>query len=270
MASKGVYIEEPARESKGEEPKAERVETLKIIEFPELVKLVKELTGAVPNVRKMGNTGGSFNPITQEIKLNADIFSNEKQLSRILAHELGHLTDFLAESGNTMKRGNLLGRLASLSGYRKHFISDKPPAETDLITPEVRKALEKLARKLASEPVEVTKTIEIGTSSVTPEEVLAIWKDNTAGLKNPELMKYIQTLSSSDKVSIAKAALKGVIPEWVKYVKKEIKTITVKEIRRSPADIRALYKKLLKEEIERRHLVSQEVIKKELKMLVNC
>lgn len=266
MASKGTYIEEPTR-TKPSGPTAKDAETPGIIEFPEMVRIVKELTGVVPSVRKLRSANGNFNPITQEIKLNAAMFSNPKQAARTLAHEIGHLTDFLAETGNTMKRGNLLGRLASLAGYRKHFISDKPPAESDLITPEVRKALEKLAHKLASEPVEVTKQVEIGTSSVTPEEVLAIWKDNTAGLKNPELMKYIQTLSSADKVSIAKAALKGLIPEWVKYVKKEIKTITVKEIRRSPADIRALYKKLLKEEIERRHLVSQDVIKKELKML---
>lgn len=246
--------------------KDESAETRKIIEFPEMIKLVKQITGKLPQLRKM-KIAGRFNPITEAITINRDIFANEKQAARTLAHEIGHLVDFLDKEAKTMSRGNLLGRLASLRGYRKQFISDEPPAERDLITPEDRKALMKRARELAKEPVEVTKTVVVGEVKIEPSEVLAIWRDNTAGEKDPDLMKYIQTLADSDKVDIAKAALKGIIPDWVKFTRKKLETITVKEIRRAPADIRAKYKDLVREEIKKRRLVSLAVVRKELKDL---
>lgn len=246
--------------------KDESSETRKIIEFPEMIKLVKQITGKLPQLRKM-RVAGRFNPISEAITINRDIFANEKQAARTLAHEIGHLVDFLDKEVKTMSRGNLLGRLASLRGYRKQFISDEPPAERDLITPEDRKALMKRARELAKEPVEVTKTVVVGEAKIEPSEVLAIWRDNTAGEKDPDLMKYIQTLADSDKVDIAKAALKGIIPDWVKFTRKKFETITVKEIRRAPADIRAKYKDLVREEIKKRRLVSLAVVRKELKDL---
>ena len=52
----------------------------------------------------------------------------KKQLAATLAHEVGHLVDFLPDK--TMKRGNLLGRLYTLrefmnSGNQRHKALDK-------------------------------------------------------------------------------------------------------------------------------------------------
>ena len=86
-------------------------------EFPELVDLARQLQG-VPQVRRsLGKNRGVFT--AGGIRLVADLFKpgNEYQLAATLAHEIGHLVDFLPD--RTLKRGNILGRLRSLQSFLK-------------------------------------------------------------------------------------------------------------------------------------------------------
>lgn len=89
-------------------------------DLPALVELARALgpEGMAPLVRRMKNNG-EFHAITRIIKLNRDLFKagNEPELARVLAHELGHLVDYLPDS--TLKRGNLGGRLLSAKNHLK-------------------------------------------------------------------------------------------------------------------------------------------------------
>lgn len=91
---------------------------VKPIEFPELVDLARELTGGVPTIQKFKRAFGRFYDQGRgQIKLSPEIFERgkEKQLTGVLAHEIGHLTDYLPDK--TLARGNLLGRLLTLRRF---------------------------------------------------------------------------------------------------------------------------------------------------------
>lgn len=105
---------------------------IKPIEFPELVRLAKQLIGQFPEVKYPrfrpsmgGRPFGLFTPSGDgKITINPDLFKigNEQQLARTMAHEIGHLIDYLPDK--TMARGNVLGRLAVLKNFRKDFFED--------------------------------------------------------------------------------------------------------------------------------------------------
>jgi DNA polymerase III sliding clamp (beta) subunit (PCNA family) len=102
----------------------------KAIQFPELVRMMRQLLGSVPSVeypRIRGTLGGRPTGLfrsrtgTKEgagIILNPDLFISPEQAVKTFAHELGHLADWLPDY--THKRGNLIGHVASLNGYLNH------------------------------------------------------------------------------------------------------------------------------------------------------
>jgi 16S rRNA G966 N2-methylase RsmD len=128
--SKGFASMDKFRETM--EPIERAIEAVNPIEFPELVKLARLLTGEFPKVKMPrfrpslgGHPLGLFQPIGDgKITLNPDLFKvgNEEQAAKTLAHEIGHLIDYLPEG--TMARGNILGRLAVLKNFRKEFYPD--------------------------------------------------------------------------------------------------------------------------------------------------
>ena len=90
------------------------------LQMPELVRIVRELTGLVPKVRKFPSRGkqqtlGQFGD--GMISLDPRIFKDPEVAAKVLAHELGHLVDYLPHE--TLKRGNLLGHLLALRGWLK-------------------------------------------------------------------------------------------------------------------------------------------------------
>lgn len=100
----------------------ESMMTLKPVEFPELVRLAKDLIGGYDIIsKKTGKALGRFKtpPREGKIILTPELFQkgNEQHLAITLAHEIGHLIDYLPNQ--TLKRGNLFGRLNSLHNYMK-------------------------------------------------------------------------------------------------------------------------------------------------------
>lgn len=93
--------------------------TIKPIEMPEIVKLARELMHDFPSVAKLrGNMRGFFRPRGRgQIALDAEIFKDPIQAAKTLAHEIGHLIDYLPE--HLMQRGNLVGRLFTLRNFLK-------------------------------------------------------------------------------------------------------------------------------------------------------
>lgn len=113
-ASVGVFKEE-------KEITLGDIEKIRPIEFPELVDMARELMDDVPTLKNFSRSLGKFYSKGKgKIKLKPELFKKgqEKQLSAILAHEIGHLIDYLPQK--TLKRGNLLGRLMSLRKFLKN------------------------------------------------------------------------------------------------------------------------------------------------------
>lgn len=94
---------------------------IKPVESIEMVKLAKELTGGAPFIKNFPKALGMFYGQGKgDIALNPELFKrgNEKQLAATLAHEIGHLIDYLPDQ--TLRRGNLLGRLLVLRDFLKN------------------------------------------------------------------------------------------------------------------------------------------------------
>lgn len=103
------------------------LDNIRPLEFPEIVRLAKELLdgGPLAVVKSMGMAAGKFSPTGKgRIRILRELFKkgNEKELSKVLAHEIGHLIDYLPTK--TMARGNLIGRLNTLRKYLKGTFGD--------------------------------------------------------------------------------------------------------------------------------------------------
>lgn len=103
-------------------------------EFPELIQIAKELTGQYPSIStRFRRALGKFYSIERgRIKLSAELFKIENylQLAKVLAHEIGHLVDYLPDL--TLARGNLLGRLFSLRKYMKGVFGEVEVKNKDI------------------------------------------------------------------------------------------------------------------------------------------
>lgn len=104
------------------------LQNIKPIAFPELVELAKELQ-AVPRLnRRLRNTRGRFTKFG--IELNPEIFKDEVGAAKTLAHEIGHLIDYLPDAD--LNRGNILGRLFTLKKFLKSTFNKEQQAGLDL------------------------------------------------------------------------------------------------------------------------------------------
>lgn len=119
-ATKGVFADIPETQA--------TFDKINPIDMPEMVKLAKDLLGGqYPEVKKKlwGALGLTSLPQGQgeaRIRLLSDIFKDPYQASRVLAHEIGHLIDWLPDKIST--RGNLVGRIASLKKNLKHLYGE--------------------------------------------------------------------------------------------------------------------------------------------------
>jgi len=103
------------------------------IELPELVDIARELLGKAPSVVKSsGKAAGRFyaDPSNPRIKLIASQFEqkNLPAAAKTLAHEIGHLVDFLPDRPAKLNRGNLLGRLFTLRDFMSQTFSPEKGA----------------------------------------------------------------------------------------------------------------------------------------------
>lgn len=97
------------------------------LDLPDLVKLARELTGQFPEIKKAFHGGkrlGDAETGTLRVRLLAGLFAEGKIKAgkAVLAHELGHIMDFLPEGYN--RGGNVLGRIASIMKNLKHTLAD--------------------------------------------------------------------------------------------------------------------------------------------------
>jgi hypothetical protein len=186
------------------EPKAGSVSgaMLQPIQMPELFQLAKDLMeGKIPSVKKSGNAAGRFKgqegigPLA--ILIDPSTAADENALAQTLAHEIGHLIDFLP--GNTLKRGNLLGRLQSLRDFMKSTMPALDKKEQAKLRREARKnAGGKKASKAAvdAEYQKLLKSRGFLANSTIRDELIRLtkwWSGDYAGGKE----SYVQYRQSS-------------------------------------------------------------------------
>ena len=109
---------------------SERYNNLKPVEFIEIVNLTKELLGKMPRIsfedKDHPGRRGFFlrvpDPFTGEVKfmeiaINPNLFKrgNELNLAKVLAHEMGHLVDYL--DPDTIGKSNLLGKILGMKMF---------------------------------------------------------------------------------------------------------------------------------------------------------
>ena len=135
------------------------------VEMPELVELVKQLAGTIPSLKNLPRARGYMMPRGRgSIVLDRRIFIDPVGAAQTLAHELGHLVDYLPDQ--TMNRGNLLGRLATLRGYLANGLPLDPASGTSALTAKERAAIRREAEK------------KVGKRPPQDEEAdLAAWQD---------------------------------------------------------------------------------------------
>lgn len=189
--------------------------TIKPMDFPEIVRLVIELLGSNNvKVRKLRGALGVFYSGKKMIAIAPELFEpgKEQQLAKTLAHEIGHLVDFLSSLGNTLERGNILGRIASLKQYMQKYLPFEEGAQGP-ITKAEKDAMRRRAKKnnpdvkITREEEEFIEKVE----SLTPEQIMSIWNDTESRSKYPELYEFIQMLPARDKKKVVVDAMKGMV-----------------------------------------------------------
>jgi len=186
-------------------------------------------------------------------------------LQRVVAHELGHIIDFLPN--RSTNPGNILGRIANLKKYLKHILPEKPGAPGEL-TAKDRARFRNIAQKNLKGKIEIREIVtEIQkVINLTPKLIHGVWSDIHSAEKFPELTEFVAMLSDKEKVELMKSAIKGKVPDWAKTVTKTEKKIETLEVKldANPADIRKEYERLIVEELKKRKLFQLEEIMSEL------
>lgn len=249
------------------------------VEMPEMVELAVAISkGKYPGIKKklraaMGRAVGQFTGKDGgKIDILAEMFKNPEIVAKVIAHEIGHADGWLPLK--TLKKGNILGHIASeTKGYMKHLLTEFPGGPKPLTSKErarIRAAVERMRRGEEFEDRTITETIKTETP-LNPDEILAVWNSYAGGEKNPQLLDYIKELSSAEKKSIVKEALKGRVADWVTF-KNQIITDTVTRTERVRVEKDALwarkkYHAMIREEVKKRGLYEKWMIMEELKAL---
>lgn len=181
------------------------------IEMPELVEMARELMdGKMPKVMKALRAAGArgvFYPGKGEIHLAADIFKDAAGAAKTLAHEIGHLIDWMPDED--MGKGNILGRIGSLRGYVKTMIESLPDQAGSVITPAER---EKIRQGVVSTILKkMGKTLgqfiaDPALKKAVGAEVPALYKERIAAevqkrglITRDEVMAELKTLNQKWK-----------------------------------------------------------------------
>ena len=237
------------------------------IDIIDLVELYKVFVNKSPEMGKLGPRLNGFFQFkgkgSPRIKINEALQQNPEQFTMTFAHELGHLIDYLPDA--SLKRGNILGSIASLKKYMNKWIDGKNDGAKPLDPKEIakmRKEAEKIAKSKEKETnIEIEKDLKI-----TPETVLQILRDPKAREKiDPEFYDAFAKLDGALKKEILKDALKGMMSHHIKAIADKVNGRKVDPKLTDQAN--QIFKEMFEKEIQNRGLVSREMVMKELKNL---
>jgi len=242
----------------------------RIVDSPELVKFMESLIGERPQIKNLdrfariiGKPRGifKFSGNKASVYLDPSIFENPKQVAQTLAHEIGHLVDWLPDK--TLSRGNILGHIASLRKYTKRLLKEFEDAEYDVLTTKDRARIRREAERIASG---MTKQPDAPENMIDPAAILNVWNSVEASETNPALLDYIKRLSTEEKRNIIKSAIEA-LRKGEKVEIKDSTKFNAKYEKPLKEKIKDIYTELLKKEINKRRLFERDVIVDELKAL---
>jgi len=252
----------------------------KIMNMPALIELVNLLMdGKLPGIYK--NLGEGTQGLFQhtpgkgkdsgKLKLRADIFKDPKMAAKTVAHEIGHMVDWLEGAENyTMSRGNILGRLAGLKKYLNTYMEGRPGGKKPLTQKEKNKLRYEAEKFIKNEVQSISNIKEIKELGITPQQIKDIF---TGVMKraevDPQLYLFIQKAGRKLKKDITKAAMRGKIhPEILKVITsgKEKGTPT-EDIRKRVLE---KYHEMFQKEVTERELLSRDIVMEELKKVTQA
>ena len=242
----------------------------------DLVQMVEVLTDNPVIVEKLKpNLRGYFRsvegkPEAAKVVVNKILAENPKDFMMTLAHEIGHLIDYLPDA--TMKKGNILGSLASMKGYMNKWIDGKADGARPLDAKEIRalkKEAEKRAEQKNQKDLDALETSALGKEGarVTPDTIVKIFNDPEARAKvHPDFYNVFVGLSDALKKQVVKDAMKGLMNEHMVAIANKInKQGNVNQ--GVLADAQVEFAKMFEAEMSNRGLVNREMITIELKKL---
>lgn len=244
------------------------------MELPELVHLHKTLMdGKLPKVMERMKARGSFNTMSELTRLNANIFKDTSGAAKTLAHEIGHIVDYLPDRIPGIPRGNILGRIVSAKKtYRKHFVEGFPGGPHP-ITPKEKAGLRRQIKRELRGGERYVDEVITKKLKVTPDDILSIWNStmtpDTLKKEFPGLYDYVAKLDAKGKKALITAAMRGDLPERVQKFAKTITKKTGKKVKQiiegTPEEVRAEFRKAVMAEVLARRLLDKNVVMDELK-----
>jgi hypothetical protein len=237
------------------------------IDLIDLVEMYKVFLKKSPEINRLDpRLNGYFQfkgKKAPRIVINEALQKNPEQFTMTMAHELGHLIDYLPDA--TLKRGNILGSIATLKGYMNKWIAGKNDGAKPLDPKEIAKMKAEAEKIAKSREKETNKEIE-QELKITPETVLEIFRDPNARSKiDPEFYEAFIKLDGALKKEVVKDALKGMMSHHIKALADKVNGRKVDP--KLTEEANAIFKQMFEKEIKERGLVNVEMITKELKNL---
>jgi len=221
----------------------------------ELISLLKALTGKLPFLKALArDLNGSFSSRTGNLELNLNNMKDFKFVARVLAHEMGHMIDWLPQL--FIRRANLLGKIASIQSYKDNILGEKPGVPGMLTDADRARFRQEAVDALTAEEGTVPSSDEI-----TAQDILNIWNTVDTSKLKPALLAYIKTLNTAQITAIVKKAMAGLVDDAVKKLSPD------PGVGFTDAQIQKRFEELCIDELIKRRVYVLETIEKELKAL---
>ena len=203
-----------------------------------------------------------------QIVLQREIQANPKLFTTVLAHEIGHLVDYIGKNPEdyTLSRGNILGRLVALRQFLNEFI-DPDGVGSSGLTREELVNLRKEAEAFAAKEIKRTEEVLSSKYGITPDILRRVYTDaQIKELIDPDIYSELVKLSNELKVAIGRDAIKNMVNPYVDKIIAKIKgektnTKTDKEFQARAMEI---FAKNVEKTMRERGLIRASDVKKEL------
>ena len=258
--------------------------TAKGVDMMDLVNIVRKHIDNVPVME--GMTGGlrgyfQFNNKGKakdtKIAINEALARDPEGFLMTMAHEIGHMLDFIAKDSVTMKRGNILGSLASMKGFMNDWIDGKNDGAKPFSKVEIaafRKAAEIEAAK--QEPVvdaDLATTFKGTGLEITPQTIMDIFKTtNAREVINKEFYEAFVSMSGPLKKLVIRDAVKGIMHKDLKALADRINneaatdpSVKVGLSEKGLLNAEAIFKRNFEKAIKESGLVDKQIITAELR-----
>ena len=241
------------------------------LSLPDIVAIAEGvLNGDMPSVAKYLGEGvrgkAAIGRTTDGIVIAAELGKDPAQLTRTLAHEIGHIVDpTIRHELVTGEKTNIVGRLISLKGHLEKYHAGRPHGEIPLSSVEKSRLREKARRVLQDELDALSNDTEIQKElGITPQQIKDIFTGVVGRAEaDPAIYEFIASLNRKQKKEILRTLAHKKIPQEIQDIidrgenRGQDKKIT-------DAEVSKKYEELFMAEAHRRGLLVKDEIHQEL------